>query len=108
MRGSCKDGARDGDTLPFATRKACAALAHDCVVPFGQPRDKVVRVGRLGSADDLLGGGIGLAIGNVLREGTPEEKRLTAGPCRSDAGFRSIGNSRTSMPSMRMAPPVTS
>ena len=70
------DGAGDGDALALAAGERHAALADHRVVAFRHPLDEFVRVGEPGRADDLIAGGFGFAVGDVLPDRRVEENRL--------------------------------
>jgi hypothetical protein len=68
--------AGDGDALALAARQALAALAHQRVVALRQAQDEVVGMGGAGGGDDLVAGGVGLAVGDVLGNGAEEQEGL--------------------------------
>src|SRR5206468_9404762 len=49
-----EERARQRDALPLAAGELHTALPHFRVVALGQPLDELMRVGGLGSRDDLL------------------------------------------------------
>eukprot|EP00958_Prasinococcus_capsulatus_P018496 scaffold2162_cov398-Prasinococcus_capsulatus_cf.AAC.25 len=70
--------ARDGDALLLAAAQLRAALSHRRVVPSGQPRDEVVRVGRARRRLDLRLRGVGLAVADVVGDAAAEQHGLLA------------------------------
>ena len=71
QKGPC-----DGDALALAARERVPAFADDRVVALGQTLDESVRTGRGGGGDDLLVGGIGSPVGDVVADGDGEEEWL--------------------------------
>ena len=68
--------AGDGDALALAARQRVAALADHGVVPLGQVTDEAGGTGRLGGRPDLVHGGIGPSVGDVLPDRHREEEGL--------------------------------
>ena len=62
----CDRRARDGDELALALREVGRLVPQYGVVPFGEPRYKVVRVGKLRRLDALLVRRVQLAVADVL------------------------------------------
>ena len=69
-----EDGPGQRQSLPLAPRQLLAPLADDGVVALGQGLDERVGLGKRGGADDLLVGGVGAAVGEVLPDGPLEEE----------------------------------
>lgn len=67
------DGPVTIDPLALAAREALPAFADDGVITIGEADDEVVRIGRLGRANDLFQCGIRVAIANVLGDGAVEQ-----------------------------------
>src|SRR5215217_4759774 len=74
--GAADDGPRYSDPLSLAAREGVAPLADDGLVPIFELHYEVVGVGRFGGLDNLLRGGVQLAIGDVLLDGGAEEDRV--------------------------------
>ncbi len=71
-----QDGAGDGDALALSARQGNAALAHGGFIAVGQVGDESVRMGRRGSRNDLVSGGIGPAVGDVFGNARSENRRV--------------------------------
>src|SRR5205085_11857530 len=69
-------GAGNRHALALAPREGLTALADDGLVALGQAHDELVRVGGPGRGDDLLHGGLGPPVGDILADGGPKEHRL--------------------------------
>ena len=65
-RGLGEHGAGDAQQLLLPLRDVAAVLGQDGVVALRQAHDEAVGVGRLGCRDDLLVGGVRLAVGDVV------------------------------------------
>jgi len=55
-----------GDPLLLAARQPVATLTDHGVVAVGQPADEVVQVGGGGGGDQLLVGGVGAGVAQVV------------------------------------------
>eukprot|EP00670_Eutreptiella_braarudii_P010422 CAMPEP_0174314488 /NCGR_PEP_ID=MMETSP0810-20121108/5672_1 /TAXON_ID=73025 ORGANISM="Eutreptiella gymnastica-like, Strain CCMP1594" /NCGR_SAMPLE_ID=MMETSP0810 /ASSEMBLY_ACC=CAM_ASM_000659 /LENGTH=258 /DNA_ID=CAMNT_0015423595 /DNA_START=3686 /DNA_END=4458 /DNA_ORIENTATION=- len=75
-RGVAYDAARDGDPLLLPPAQLRAPEAHICVVAVGQPQDRGVDVGALGSRAHFGVRGVRRAVFNVGRDGVVEEHWL--------------------------------
>ena len=64
---------RDGDALLLPARELDTPLAHEGIIPFGQPGDEFVRPGQPRGLPHLFGGGAGHAVGNVVKDGAGEQ-----------------------------------
>ena len=71
-----QQGAGDGDPLALPAGERVAPLAHHGVVPVGQPIDETGGTGRLGCGHDLLEGGVGATVGDVVPDRHGEEEGL--------------------------------
>ena len=69
----CDRRARDGDELALALREVGRLVPQYGVVPFGEPRYKVVRVGKLRRLDALLVRRVQLAVADVLHDGARKQ-----------------------------------
>ena len=67
---------RQVDALPLAHAQACAPVADHRPVLLGQPLDQVMGPGGAGRRLDLLHGGLGLSVGDVLGHGRGQDDRL--------------------------------
>ena len=72
----CQHGARDGDALALAAGKLDAAFARDGVEALRQLLDELQGVCLARRLADLLHGGVGPAVGDVLGDGAMEQQRL--------------------------------
>ena len=98
---------RDRDPLLLAAREPVAALADERVVAIGQRGDHVVDLRGAARSLELCLGGVGLRVAQVV--GDDSWKRC--GSCATTpiaARNESLRQLRTSCPSTRTAPPVTS
>src|SRR5690606_14474122 len=66
----------DGDALLLAAAQPQAPLPHHGVVAPGEFHDEVVGLGAPGGGDDLVHGGVGPAVGDVLADAGREQERL--------------------------------
>ena len=66
----------DADPLPLAAGERLAALADQRIVAVGQAEDELVAPGGPGGGDDLVAGGVGPAVGDVLGDRAVEQERL--------------------------------
>ena len=71
-----QQGPRDGDALALPARERVAPLADHGVVAVGERADELVGVGGDGGGVDLLVGGVGPAVGDVVADGDREEEGL--------------------------------
>ncbi len=71
-----QERARQRDALPLASRELRAALPDLSVVAPGQPRDELVRVGRLGRGDDLVAARTRRGVCDVVGDAEREQDRL--------------------------------
>jgi hypothetical protein len=76
-----EDGAGDGDALFFTAGEFEAAFADAGVVAVGQAEDEIVDLGQAGGVFDLVLGGAGAAVGDVVADGVIEQH----GVLRDDA-----------------------
>ena len=72
----CQHGTRDGDALALAAGKLDAAFARDGVEALRQLLDELQGVCLARRLADLLHGGVGPAVGDVLGDGAMEQQRL--------------------------------
>src|SRR5918995_5562594 len=66
----------DGYPLALPSGEGVAPLADDGLVPIFEVHDEVVGVGCFGGSDNLLRGGVQLAVGDVLLDGGAEQDRV--------------------------------
>ena len=66
----------DRDALLLAARQPVAALADDRVVAVGQRRDEVVDARRPARLDELVVGGVGPGVAQVLADRVVEQVRV--------------------------------
>jgi len=69
-------GAGDRNTLFFAAGEAVASLTDVSVVAIRLGEDEVVRIGSLGSSQNLIDGGFGPGVDDVVEYGATEEESL--------------------------------
>ena len=69
-----QDRAGDRDPLALAARQGEAALADASVIAVGQARDEPVGLRRDGRALDLLAGGVGTGVGDVVVDRGAEQE----------------------------------
>src|SRR5918995_4951330 len=74
--GVADDGPGDGYPLALPSGESVAPLADDGLVPIFEVHDEVVGVGCFGGPDNLLRGGVQLAVGDVLLDGGAEQDRV--------------------------------
>ena len=74
--GVLQHRAGDGDALLLPAGQPEATLADDRVVAVAEPADEDVGVGASGDVEDLLLGGVGASVGDVLADGAGEQRRL--------------------------------
>src|SRR5918993_1511033 len=74
--GVADDGPGDGYPLALPSGEGVAPLADDGLVPIFEVHDEVVGVGCFGGSDNLLCGGVQLAVGDVLLDGGAEQDRV--------------------------------
>ena len=72
--GVPQEGAGDGQSLPLPPGEEGAALGDGGVVALRHGGDEVVGVGGLGGGFDLVAGGFGHAVGDVVGDGVVEEE----------------------------------
>ncbi len=65
--------AGDRDALALAAGEVRPSLAEQRVVPRREFGNEVVGVGQLGCGDNLIPGGVGDAVPDVVRDGATEE-----------------------------------
>ena len=66
----------DGQQLPLALAQAAAVTGDRGVVSLGQVADKAVGVGQLSRRHDLLVGGVGPSVADVLGHGAGKQVRI--------------------------------
>ena len=66
----------DGQQLPLPLAQAAAVAGDGGVIPLGQVADEAVGVGQLGCGHDLLVGGVGPPIADVLGDGAGKQVRV--------------------------------
>ncbi len=69
-------GPGDGDALALPTGECVPAFADHGVVPLGQLSDESVGTGRRGGCDDLIVGGVGTPVRDVVADGDGEQEGL--------------------------------
>jgi hypothetical protein len=107
QRRVLEDRTGDGDALPLAARQANAALADEGRVALGQSPHEFVDEGRQRRPADFLVAGLGLAVA-ILSAMLPEKITASCGTTAMRARSSARRGRRKSMPSMRMAPSLTS
>ena len=100
--------ARDGDALALAARERVAPLADHGVVALGELEDEVVGARRARRGLDLLVGGVGQAVGDVVADRRPRRGRARRCTTPTLARRDDRDRSRTSWSSTWTAPSVTS
>src|SRR5450759_4474262 len=70
-----QQGAGYRNALALTAGERNAALAYLCLVAFGELDDEIVRLGRLRGSVDLIIGGLGAPISDVLADAGGEEQR---------------------------------
>jgi len=74
--GVFEDGPGDGYALALATGEFDAAFADDGVEAFGEGGDELPGIGLIGGADDILIGGFGIAIADIIADGAAKEEHF--------------------------------
>src|SRR4029453_8299935 len=74
--GIHEKGARDRQPLPLTTAQGNSAFADDCPVTLVEAFNELMRLGRACGLFDLLAGGGGATVGDVLRHCGTENKGL--------------------------------
>ena len=98
----------DGEALLLAAGQPVAPLADERVVAVGQRRDDVVDAGGPAGLDDLGVGGVGSGVAQVGADRVVEQVGVLAHHADRPSAIDCSVTSRTSWPSMRTAPEVTS
>ena len=101
------DGARNANTLALASRKRVSAFAYDGVVTVRHAADEFVGVGYFRGGNDLFVGCARAPVSDIFANCTTEQNRLlqyeaNLGPQRVKL------EGATSLPSIRMRPPLGS
>ena len=94
--GQAEHHPRDAQKLLLALADVAAVLGQDGVVAGGQPLDEAVGVSGFGRRHDLLAGGVGAAVGDVLPHGAgPQpgvlQHHAVAAPQRGAGGLADVG-----------------
>ncbi len=99
---------RDRDQLLLAGADARALVVDHGVVAVGQAVHEAVDERRLGGREDLLVGGVGAAVADVVADRARRTARRPAAPCRSRRAGRRGASCAMSTPSSVMRPPSSS
>ena len=92
-----------GDPLLLAARQPVATLTDHGVVAVGQPADEVVQVGGGGGGDQLLVGGVGAGVAQVVGDRGVKQEGVLEGRVAS-ACERARSRQTVAMSTRRLCP----